>query len=394
MDARSHERARSPHHGLVIAARSLFCVLVPLSLVGAVAGGLLRACTAPPPPTLPSWIAAAALSHAALMICGFLGSVVALERAVAVGRGAAFLAPLASGLGGALLLAGQVRAAAFAIVAAAAVFVVVNIVLVRRQRAAHTRLLLGGAVAWLVGSALYAGGANGPAVLPWWFAFLVATIAAERLEMTRLTGRGLAVERSLRLVMATLFGGAVVASFSAAMGAALFGTALVLLAAWLFLHDIARRTLFTHGLSRYMAVCLLTGYGWLAAAGVGWIGMGAGLPLHDLALHALGLGFVVSMMMAHAPVILPAIARVRLRFGWAFYVPLVALHVSLVVRLGPGLGLGDALVRGLGATLNAASLALFAATIAGAVLAWRLMHAGEEAARAGARRRRPASRLH
>src|SRR5262249_5685572 len=84
----------------------------------------------------------------------------------------------------------------------------------------------------------------------------------------------------------------------------------------------------------------------------------------------------------------------KLRFGWAFYVPLAALHASLVVRLGPGLGLGDALVRGLGAALNAASLALFAATIAGAVLSWRLMNAGEEAARAGARRRRPAARPH
>src|SRR5262249_30561731 len=138
----------------------------------------------------------------------------------------------------------------------------------------------------------------------------------------------------------------------------------------------------------------LTGYGWLAVAGIGWIGLGAGLGLHDLALHALGLGFVVSMMMAHAPVILPAIARVKLRFGWAFYVPLAALHASLVVRLGPGLGLGDALVRGLGAALNAASLALFAATIAGAVLAWRLMNAGEEAARAGARRRPRVARPH
>jgi hypothetical protein len=373
----------------VIAARSVALLLVPLSLVGAVAGGLLRACTAPPPPTLPAWLSAAALSHAALMICGFLGTMVALERAVALRRGAAFLAPLASGIGGALLLAGELRAGAWSFVAAAAVFVGVSLAIVRRQCASHTLLLLAGAVAWLVGCAMHVAGAGSPAVLPWWFAFLVATIAAERLEMARLAGRGAAAERSLRLVMATLFGGATVAAFSAAMGAALFGTALVLLAAWLFLHDVARRTLFTHGLSRYMAVCLLTGYGWLAAAGLGWIGLGAGLALHDLALHALGLGFVASMMMAHAPVILPAVARVRLRFGAVFYVPLAALHVSLLVRLMPGLGLGDALVRGVGAALNAASLALFAATIAGAAIAWRLMRAGDEAARAGARPRRP-----
>ena len=33
-------------------------------------------------------------------------------------------------------------------------------------------------------------------------------------------------------------------------------------------------------------------------------------------------GFVFSMMLAHAPVILPALARVKLLFGWLFYVPL------------------------------------------------------------------------
>lgn len=37
-----------------------------------------------------------------------------------------------------------------------------------------------------------------------------------------------------------------------------------------------------------------------------------------MALHALGLGFVFSMVMRHAPVILPAVARLRLSFGVAF----------------------------------------------------------------------------
>jgi hypothetical protein len=371
----------------VTAARSLVLVLAPLSLVGAVAGGLLRACTAPPPATLPGWIAAGAVAHAALMICGFLGTVVGLERAVAVGRGAAFLAPLASGLGGALLLAGRAQAGAGCIVAAAAVFFVVNVAVVRRQRAAHTWLLLAGAAAWVCGSVLFAAGMGGPAVLPWWFTFLVATIAAERLEMTRLANRGPLVERSLRLVMATLFGGAVVAAASAPMGEALFGTGLVLLAAWLLLHDVARRTVFAHGLARYMAVCLLTGYGWLAAAGVGWIALGAGLPLHDLALHALGLGFIVSMMMAHAPVILPAVARVKLAWSPLFYLPLAALHASLVVRLG--FGVSDPLVRGIGAALNAASLVLFAATMVGAAIAWRRRRGGEPSAHRRTRRPRP-----
>ena len=82
-------------------------------------------------------------------------------------------------------------------------------------------------------------------------------------------------------------------------------------------------------------------------------------PLRDVALHALGLGFIFSMMLGHAPVILPALARVKLLFGWFFYVPLAVLHVSLAVRLffGPF----DFRLLSAGAAGNAAAIAVFAA---------------------------------
>ena len=92
---------------------------------------------------------------------------------------------------------------------------------------------------------------------------------------------------------------------------------------------------FAEGLARYMAVCLLGGYAWLAVGGIAWAATALGLPARDVALHALGLGFVVSMMMGHAPVILPAIARVKLLFGFFFYLPLAALHLSLLAAVRP-----------------------------------------------------------
>jgi len=173
-------------------------------------------------------------------------------------------------------------------------------------------------------------------------------------------------------VVGALLAGATGASLpgdAGAIGLGLFGAGLVLLSAWLFAHDIASRTIRTTGLSRYMAACLLLGYGWLAVAGIGWIGLAVGRPWRDMALHALGLGFVVSMMMAHAPVILPALTRVRLRFGAWFYVPVALLHASLAMRLL--LGMDDLLRRGVGALLNAVALLVFIATLAGAAVAWR-----------------------
>ena len=78
------------------------------------------------------------------------------------------------------------------------------------------------------------------------------------------------------------------------------------------------------------------------------------------------------MVMGHAPVILPAVARIKVAFGPWFYLPLALLHASLLWRVGPGLG--DAAQRALGGTWNAAALGLFALTMVVAALAWRGKH--------------------
>jgi hypothetical protein len=70
-----------------------------------------------------------------------------------------------------------------------------------------------------------------------------------------------------------------------------------------------------------------------------------------VALHALGLGFTFSMVIGHAPVIVPALAGVRLRFGAWFYAPLLLLHASLACRLFGAIANPE--WRTLGAQLNA-----------------------------------------
>jgi hypothetical protein len=375
--ARSLLRQKQAPSVAAVAARPLFLVLVALSLLAGVAGGLMRVGVVLPSTADAAWLGHAALAHAALMIGGFLGTVIGLERAVAVKLRAAFAAPLASSLGGLALLNGQAEAGAWLGVLAAAIFTWVNIVVVRRQWAGHTLLLLAAAAAWLAGNLLFALGFGSAATLPWWFAFLVMTIAAERLEMTRLMRRRPAAPVLLVAILGMMVLGAATSALSVPVGGVLYGASLILLALWLVAFDIARRTVFAQGLSRYMAICLLTGYVWLAIAGAAWIATALGLPLRDIALHALGLGFIFSMIMGHGPVILPAIARVKLQFGVFFYVPLLALHLSLALRLG--WGAIDAQQRAVGAISNSLSIALFAATVAGAVIAWRIRYGAEGA---------------
>jgi hypothetical protein len=194
-----------------------------------------------------------------------------------------------------------------------------------------------------------------------WFLFLVLTIAAERLELTRLMKRRPAALPLLGVVVALLTASATVVPFITNAGLASFGAALVALAVWLATFDLARRTIAMPGFARYAAVALLSGYAWLALGGSAWIAYGAGyLPARDAALHALGLGFVVTMIFAHAPIIVPVIARVRLRFTPAFYVPLALLFASLAIRLLP---FGDPDWRRIGGALNAVAIAVFVVTL-------------------------------
>ena len=150
----------------------------------------------------------------------------------------------------------------------------------------------------------------------------------------------------------------------------MFAAGLLALALWLGKQDLARRTVRGQGLTRFIAVCLLSGYAWLAVGALVVLGAGGlvpGTPSYDAAVHALALGFVFSMVFGHAPIIFPAVLRVRVPYHPAFYVPLALLHGSLVVRLA-----GDAAGRfdwtRAGGLLNAVALAAFIVGTMAAVL--------------------------
>jgi hypothetical protein len=166
-----------------------------------------------------------------------------------------------------------------------------------------------------------------------------------------------------------LLGAALLALWSSRMQGA-FGVLLVLCAAWLARFDLATRTVRGKGLTRYIALCLLTGYAWLALSGVVLAASGGSAgtrELWDAALHAFFLGFVFSMVFGHAPVILPAVMRVAFPFSAALYVPLAALHATLALRIAGDLAAMPGL-RAAGGIGGAASIALFIVSAASLVL--------------------------
>ncbi len=330
-------------------------VLGFLSLFAGIGAGLARFGWSVPAADL-------AAVHGPLMVCGFFGTVISLERAVALGRRWAYAAPLACGIGAlALLLHAPFTMAATLLFAGSAVMLLASINVYRRQRELFTLTLALGAAAWSIGNLLWLAGRPVYDVVTWWAAFFVLTIAGERLELSRLLPASPMAKRIFGVLVALLLAGTAIAAVARGPGTLLFGIALAGLALWLAKQDIARRTVKSRGLTRFIAVCLLSGYVWLAVGGVTILasqGLGFGGAAYDAALHALLLGFVFSMVFGHAAIILPAVLRVSVPYHPYFYAPLVLLHASLFVRLG-----GDALSlpgwRAWGGVLNALALVAF-----------------------------------
>jgi hypothetical protein len=203
----------------------------------------------------------------------------------------------------------------------------------------------------------------------WWAGFLVLTIAGERLELSRLV-RVSPVGRAAFLVAVTILGiGLVIGLAAPGAGARVTGTGCLALAAWLARHDVARRTVRQPGLTRFIALCLLSGYVWLAVGGVlaiAYGGVAAG-PGYDAILHALFLGFVFAMIFGHAPIIFPAVLGVPVGFRPAFYGHLAVLHASVALRVA-GDVTGWMPGREWGGALNALALGLFLASTLTSVL--------------------------
>ncbi len=310
--------------------------------------------------------------HGMLMVLAFVGTLVALERSVALGRRWGYAAPAGLGLGGiALLTPLPAWSGGWLMVLGTACLVAVYVPLWRRAPAAAVLVQAGGAVLATGATVLWVGGVPVHALLPWLAGFLVLTIAGERLELARVGNLDPGTETAVMLIAGAAALATVASLLWPAVGYRLLGATYLSLTVWLVRHDVARRTIRSTGLPRFMAACLLAGYAWLALAGAYWLigGRADGAATYDLVVHSVFLGFVVSMIMAHAPVILPAVLRRPLPYRPVMYLPAVLLHASLLLRVVVGDVGGVRWAWQAGGVLNIVALLLFVLLAAWSVLA-------------------------
>jgi len=127
--------------GQQIRLRMLLLPVAIFLLLAALWAGLIRLGWGWPPlqPTLP-------MAHGPLMVCGFLGTLISLERALGLGARWAYSAPMLTGAGAMLLTAGvQTALGPLLITLGSLVLVLVLIQIVRIQPAFFTiTIALGG----------------------------------------------------------------------------------------------------------------------------------------------------------------------------------------------------------------------------------------------------------
>lgn len=338
--------------------------------------------------SLPAGPADLMMLHGPLMTFGFLGTVVSLERAVALRRAWGYLAPALSIIGTAWLLSGRDAAAGeLMLLAAGCLLTALFVVIIRVQpNLSNATLLLaallwvGGVTAWLADVALVQ-------VVPWWVGFLILTIVGERLELAHM-GRLTSLGKRIFVTLVVAFTIALVALLLepvADVALRLAGAALVGFALWLARFDIARRTVRRPGLPRFVALALLPGYAWLGIGGLVWaiVGTSPAGPMHDAQLHALLLGFVFSMIFGHAPVIFPGVLGIAIPYRRWFYPHLVLLHVGLIIRIAGDLGGWPSAARW-GGAVSAGAIALFLVATIGSAITARVSLARRQRARLAA----------
>ena len=325
-----HSR-RSPTWSPPLALRLGFLVFAGVSVVAGLLAGTVRLGY-----LLDSPAASLAQDHGALMVFGFVGGAIGIERAVAVRARWAWLGPLAHALGVLTTLAGLPRPVpglffALSFLVLGAIYREVH----RRQATFAVLTQAAGVIGGVAAAVLWGLGLPFAYAMPFAVVFSVATIIGERLELARVSFGGAAADTTVTALVLALTASALLFGFSTQLGFALMGVLLVLVALATVRVDVARHLVKSRGLPRYSAVCMLLGYVWLVVGGVIWVAFGffeTGFAF-DAGVHAIFLGFVLSMILAHAPIILTSVIRYTLPYHPVMYAAVALLHAGLLIRL-------------------------------------------------------------
>ncbi len=340
--------------------------LLPLVLIGLLAGisgGWIRLGSLLVP--LPS----AAANHGLLMVGGFLGTLISVERAMVMSQKSWLLIPLLTGFSTIPFLMGNSETGLLLLMAGSLGLSVIMHLQTLKHPKFHSVLLYVGAASWFVGnflawqSGLIAAGST------WWIAFLMFTIVGERLELSQFLPVPSWSKNALKSLLA-LFSLGLIIPFHT-WGNEIMGLSALLISAWLLFFDMAKVAAKKTAQFRYIGIGLRTGYCWLGLHGLILLTMESHPLYYDLMLHTFFLGFTFSMIWAHAPIIFPTIFGIRETpyhpILWIFW---TGFQLSLLGRVSAGLMEVPELRKIFGVTNGFLIMTQF--IVMGAVVMWKI----------------------
>ncbi|MGB7291758.1 MAG: hypothetical protein WBD99_06285 [Thermodesulfobacteriota bacterium] len=338
--------------------RFILILLGVLSLLSAMWGGLVRIGW-----SLPVLEPALATLHGPLMVSGFLGTLISLERATEMGHRWTYAVPALTGVGALILIIGSSFLIGESLITLGSFGLCIIFIVIMRIQPTLSNLVMGvGALLWLIGNIFWMTAFPIYRIVFCWAGFLVLIISGERLAIVRMLRLSKSTKAASLVALGIFLLGLVLTSVNYSNGIRISGAGMIGLMIWLIRYDIAWRAVRETGLSRFTAICLLSSYIWLGISGTIALLMSS-VPLgltYDAVLHALFLGFVFSMIFGHAPVVFSEVLGVPVSYQPQFYAHLILLHLTLIMRVVGDL-CGWLFARQLGGLLNAFVLLLFLA---------------------------------
>ena len=305
-------------------------------------------------------------NHGALMTGGFVGTLICLERSILHPNKWWRLLPFVNGISIFLFLLHAPQAGYLLLIAGSAGLIVLMVFYIQNHPQISQALLIMGAFAWLTGNLVLLIHHTYPLAVKWWMLFLLWTIFGERLELSRMLPMTRTKKVSLYLIIAINIFGSVLPFHW--YGNEITAISFILLSVWLFAYDMSRYAVKLRGQHRYSALLLMAGYAWLLVAASWMLFWPDEAYAYDASLHSFFLGFVFSMIFAHAPIIFPGIFKINISlYHPVLFVVVILFQASLAMRIT-----GDAFsatsLRKWGAVINGVVIILFFVSIATIVI--------------------------
>ncbi|HEX6224744.1 MAG TPA: hypothetical protein VFZ52_10050 [Chryseolinea sp.] len=267
--------------------------------------------------------------HGAIMVGGFLGTLISLEKIIPLKRKMLFVIPLLSA--SSILFYTHPPTSIIFLMLSSAGLVFVFAYYFGNQRSLEHGLMVIGALCWLIGNIMLFTKSFYPVAFSWWLAFTLFVVTGERLELMKFLPITSASKMLLSAFLGLFLAGTLL-SFHG-IGKHIGAVALICISSWLLRNDLVGIAVRKNGLTRFIAISLSAGYIALLVVGILFIAFSNNGLSYDAIVHSYFIGFVFSMIFAHGPVILPGVLGLAVKpFHKILYAWLFLLHSSWLIR--------------------------------------------------------------